>query len=486
MPRGPVAAATTSGKGAAKPAGPADLGTPDSQAPARPIDLRARTVEARILRSPVKNTIDDLWCEGSVEVHQDPAKAEEKPTHIKGDTLKMLLKSLPGVEPGYEMVVTGDLAEVETDRIYILGPEVNLDQTTNRCWVPADGAMRMVSATNFQGEKLEKPVPLTVHWGTKMYFDGNSCIFVGSIQAEQEKARLACQHLQVFFDRPISLREGNKSDQPAKVKKMVADQEVRVEDSTYEKGKLVKVAKLEALELDMDALEPDDDRPLPAGKSAGNKVRARGPGHFQSWEPGSADPLGPDQPGAKKHGGAATSKKPAAPPGSGAQQAPQMKMTYVAFQRRMDANSQTNMAYFWERVRVLSLPWEKHDKPIDLDVLLANDLPEGALYLSCDRLKVMDRPTDGKPNKQMEGHGNVYVQGREFYARGGSVYYNQQKQQIILDGNEVGQATLYRVITPGAPPDVLVGKKIIYNRATGETQVLGASGIQGESLPGRK
>src|SRR5262249_38483634 len=150
--------------------------------------------------------------------------------------LKMMLKTLPGVEPGYEMVVTGDLAIVDTDRICILGPEVNIDQTTNRCWVPADGAMNMISATNFQGEKLEKPVPMTVHWSKKMFFDGNSCEFAGNIQADQDKARLACQHLQVFFDRTISLREGNKGDQPAKVKQMVADKEVRVEDSTYEKG----------------------------------------------------------------------------------------------------------------------------------------------------------------------------------------------------------------------------------------------------------
>ena len=77
------------------------------------------------MRSPIKNTVDELWCEGSVHVKQDPAKAEERGTDVKGDTLKMTA----GTDGGYFLVVTGDLAELQTDKIYIIGPEVNIDQT---------------------------------------------------------------------------------------------------------------------------------------------------------------------------------------------------------------------------------------------------------------------------------------------------------------------------------------------------------------------
>ncbi len=481
MPRGPEQPGRVPGQAVSRSAGPV-LAPPDKESPDRPFDLSARSVEAKVLRSPVRNSLDELWCEGSVHVRQEPARAEEKGTDVKGDTLKMTA----GSDGGYFLVVTGDLAELQADKIYIVGPEVNIDQSSNKAWVYGDGAMKMESATNFQGEKLEKSVPLTVHWSKSMLFNGSSAEFAGSIQAEQEKARLACQHMHVFFDRTISLRQGNRSDQPAKVRKLVCDQEVRVEDLTYQGNKLVKYTLLRSPVLHMDSLEPDEDRPAKDGKpSAGNKVLASGPGLFKVWEPGSGqDLLNGDGPRPAER---RTAARPAAPAKEPAKKADaEMKMTCVWFQRRMDANNQTGTAQFWERVRVLNLPCDRHDREIDLDVVLATDLPEGALYLSCDRLKVLDRPSNGKPNKQMESHGNVYAQGREFYARCGSLYYNQAKEQIILDGAGRGTATLYRVPYPGARAERAEGKKIIYWRASGKVDVIGANQIEGSSIPSGK
>jgi hypothetical protein len=484
MPRGPAAPAATTARAAPGQAGPV-LAAPDKQPPERPFDLSARSVEAYVLRSPIKNTIDQMWCEGRVHVIQEPAKAEEKGTDIKGDTLKMTA----GADGGYFLVVTGDLAELQADKIYIAGPEVNIDQSKNLAWVYGDGAMKMDSETNFQGDKLARPVPLTVLWSKSMLFNGSSAEFAGNIQADQAKSRMACQHLQVFFDRTISLKQGNKAGEPAKVRRMVCDQEVRVEDSTYEGKKLVKYTSLEAPVLHMEALEPDDDRPVVKGAktSTGNKVLASGPGLFKAWEPGSSTDLIAPDPNAKPAAG--TSRPAPAKPKHGKEpakkQGDDMKLTCVWFQRRMDGNNHTNTANFWEKVRVLNLPSDRHDRPVDLDAILAKDLPEGALFMSCDRLKVLDRPTNNKPNKQMEArsvNGSVYVQGREFYARAAAVYYNQEKEQVILDG-EKGVATLYKVTTQGAAPEVVVGKKIIYWRSTGETKVIGAEHINGQSMP---
>ena len=61
------------------------------------------------------------------------------------------------------------------------------------------------------GQQLKKAVPLTVYWNKSMYFNGTFAEFHGSIQAEQENARLACQALEVFFDKPISLKERESS-----------------------------------------------------------------------------------------------------------------------------------------------------------------------------------------------------------------------------------------------------------------------------------
>jgi hypothetical protein len=85
----------------------------------------------------------------------------------------------------------------------------------------------------------------------------------------------------------------------------------------------------------------------------------------------------------------------------------------------------------------------------------------------------------------MEAHGQVYVQGKDFWARCDSLYYNQQKDQVILEGKESGYATLYKYDVVGGKPQVVEGRQIIYNRATGQTWVNGASSVTGSSAPRR-
>ena len=101
---------------------------PDSKEPPRPIDLTARSVEAWVLRSESRSVLDKLRCKGATgqaEVHvvQEPAKPEDKGVDIKGDELNMIYHP-----DGSELVVTGDVASLLMDKIYILGPEVNIDQ----------------------------------------------------------------------------------------------------------------------------------------------------------------------------------------------------------------------------------------------------------------------------------------------------------------------------------------------------------------------
>src|SRR5262249_60021734 len=124
--------------------------------PPRPIDLSARSVEAWVFRTEPKNTPEKIWCEGAVHVVQEPARPDEKGTDIKGDTLSLLYRA-----EGHFLVVTGDLAQLRQDKIYILGPEVNIDQKDNKAWVNGIGAMQMESANSLTGERLEKASPLT-------------------------------------------------------------------------------------------------------------------------------------------------------------------------------------------------------------------------------------------------------------------------------------------------------------------------------------
>jgi lipopolysaccharide export system protein LptA len=163
-----------------------------------------------------------------------------------------------------------------------------------------------------------------------------------------------------------------------------------------------------------------------------------------------------------------------------------MKLTFISFQDTMQANSKTNIANFWGNVRVLSLPADNPHLAIDLDDMVGKQqLPKGAMYLRCDRLKVSDRPFNGRPNQEMEAHDRVNVWAEEFSARCDDLYYNQAKDQVILDGPRTG-ATLFKVTAPGAEPQVLKGRKIIYNRTTGDAKVEGGDSIRGNQLPGRR
>lgn len=158
-----------------------------------------------------------------------------------------------------------------------------------------------------------------------------------------------------------------------------------------------------------------------------------------------------------------------------------MKMTYVAFQDLMDANSNTGMAAFYKNVRVLHLPVSSADVKVDLNAILARELPEGGLYLRGDRLKVMDRATDGKPNKRMVAEGSVRVQGRDFDASADVVMYDEAKDQIAFESKE-GTATLRKFETQGGQPQVVSAKRILYNRRTKEIKTERTNSIHGETF----
>lgn len=478
---------------------PAPAQPQTKEPPPRPIDLSARSVEAWVLRCQDKNQLQELWTEGNIHVRQDPAKPDEKAVDIRGSVLHMHYHP-----EGNELAVSGegaaegsdkDLAQLQMDKIYIIGPTVNIDQRKNIAWVDGVGAMQMESATNFQGSKLERPVPLTVHWSQRMYFNGRFADFVGNIQAEQQNARLACQVLQVLFDRPVSLKEGNRGDQPAKVRQLSCDRSVLVEDRTIERGQLVKYQLIRGIALMMHALDPDETAPTPEARAKeGNTIQVSGPGDVRTLQRDNGDPLsGPGlrAAGARPGETGASPGTVVAMPVSVVKNAPggrpagpgpkdgEMKMTYVTFIQRMDANSRTSTANFWGTVRVLHFPSDSPgDEEIDMDAMLARGLAPGVMHLRCDHLKVLDRPQNGRPNHAMHAEKRVRAQGKEFLAECDELDYEELKDIIVFRGSDRVPATLTRY-RPDGREDTVRGTKILYQRSTGRAEVVGGNSMEG-------
>lgn len=470
---------------------------PPGPAPTRPIDLSARSIEAKVLRCNERMTLDHVWAEGGsldaidkrggVVVRQAPAKPGEEGVYIEGNTLDM-----SSFASGNVLVVTGDLAQLKMDKIFILGPEVNIDQVANKAWVVGGGAMQMHSTTTLEGKPLAHPVPLTVHWSDNMLFSGTFAWFYGNIQAEQDHARMACQRLQVFFDRPISLKEGMRGSQPVKVSKLFGDKgddgkPVRVEDQTFEGGRLQKYQMLMGSSIQMTTVPRDEEGTSHGGKNNdANEVTLSGPGVLRILQRGGVEAVPkPDQLTVSQP--ASNDRRPPSSPAPAAQ-GEEMKLTYISFERLMKASSLTNVASFWGAVRVLNLPCEDPHLNIDLDAMLASDLPPGALYLRCNRLRV---GTYQKPiyvsadQKQLRAYqvmdalGQVYVQGKDFTAQCDHMTFNEEKDQVIFIGEGDNLAVMSKGEIKGEKRKILKGKRLIYIRSTGQVYVDQIDSING-------
>jgi lipopolysaccharide export system protein LptA len=437
----PGKAPATAAAGGKEPA----KGAPEQGKGNRPIDLSARLVEAHVLRNGERNDLDRLWTEGNVKVKQAPANPGEKGVDIQGETLKMIRHP-----EGNLLTVTGDLGQLRMDKIYIVGPVVNIDQAINKVWVNGIGAMQMDSDKTFDGRQLKEPVPLTVHWSHNMIFWGQRAEFHGGVQAEQETARLLCQSMDVFLDRPVSLKEGEKGQQPAKVRNLVADQAVRVESTDRdEQGRLLKYQRLECPTLSVD----NED----------NTIHASGPGVVRILQPETDD-------------------DPAGPPGQGQAAAPRksgkpgeavMKLTRVIYAGGMYANNKNHTAIFTEDVHAVHLPSENVNLDPDIE-----HLPEGGMYLHCDKLDVYSRQEDGKASQQMKSDGHCSFRTSDSSGRSDMITYDESKSQVIFYGAPGRPAELFRKKVSGQEWETIRAEKIIYIRRTGEVQTINTNGVQ--------
>jgi hypothetical protein len=473
QPATPPPASHQSDKATAAPA-PAPAAKKE-EAPPRPIDLTARSVEARVIRGETKNTLETLRCEGQVHVQQDPAKPGEKGVDITGSKLAMDYH-----EEGNLLVVTGDdkdtltgddVAILQMDTMLIIGNDVHIDQASNKAWVVGPGVMRMESKTSLSGDQLKQPVPLTVNWQDSMLFNGNYAEFHGNDQAEQENARLACDSLVVFFDRRISLKEGNKDDKPARVQHMMCETAVRVEDSVFEGKERTKFQQIVAPEVSFNSLYPEDEAPGKTERvSDGNEVFARGVGEVRIMQKGGVDPLAP--PAAAPGAAPAKPKQAAAKPNDD-----EMKMTYVNFAKSMYANSKKNYAKFIGNVRAVNFPCNDPHINIDIDFML-DRMPEGAMYLRSDVLEVWTHQAKDRKYSEMHAKGGALVQSNEFWGRSATIHFDESKDQIIFDGGEA-KATLFKIIGKGQPPQKVEAKKIFYIRSTGQFWIDKGNAIEG-------
>jgi hypothetical protein len=430
----------------------ADQKTTPAAKPKKPLNLEARDVKAHILRTPTKNDLQSLECQGTVRVQQEPATPEDKGVDIRGDHLQ-----LNHFAEGNILVVTGsprELGRVQLDKLTIQGKIVNIDQRANRSWVNDIGVMQILSASDFEGNKLSQPTQLTIHWNKEMTFDGKTAIFSGGVTAEQNNSRLACQEMQAVLDRPVSFKEGEKNGPPAKVERLVCAHQnndlVIVEDTKFEGSKVVGYQKLLAQEVYVDNKE--------------GKMQATGPGILNLLQLGTAedDPLAGST--NKK-----TSQSKNAPRGK-----EELQLTRVIYVGRLHTDNKQRIATFYDDVEVYHGPSDDPDIPLD-----KAHLPPGFMYMRCKMLKVWSEALpNGQKNQRMLATGQVRIRSVDYWGDAQAIKYDEGTDWIILDGGE-SYAHLYHVLAPGAEPEKLEGRKIQYNRKDKTNRIEGGQKIEG-------
>jgi lipopolysaccharide export system protein LptA len=460
-PAAPAPAVAGPAVPAAPPGQPAPGASAAQQPPnpaQKPVDLSAHIVEAWVAEEEGKNDIKRVRAEGNVRVIQEPATPEDKGVDIKGATL-----NLNHTNDGNILVVTGDLAQLQMNQIFIMGPEVNIDQVQNKAWVNGVGAMQLESESDFEGRKLQRKVPLKIYWNEDMLFTGKFAYFNGGIQAEQEEARLKCKNLQVVFDRPISLKErttpaatskqakpGDKAgparpgdppaEPPAKVQQLICDQDVHVEETKRdEKGRFLRYTRIEAGELTVDNLLGITDAP--------------GPGIVRIWQPGGA-----------QQGPGGTTGTPKPPSASGPET---FNLTKVMFEGHMTAKQKENLATFLGGVQVIYGPATSPDTVIDV-----TKLPPGGMHLRSKRLQVYSRTDEpNQRNQWLEATGEAKVKGPDYYGDADQIKYEEAADKITLIGSKGAPANLVRMLIRGDKPDEFSADKIIYIRRTGAVEI---------------
>jgi lipopolysaccharide export system protein LptA len=449
----PTAAAPIGPVTAVPPPGPAATPAPP---PKKPIEVRARALQAFIVRRGETNEVETVDCEDDVHVHQDPVPPQERPTDMRGRALN--LKHTPG---GNILTVTGTIdqpGEVHLPDISLIGPTVVIDQVENVAEVQGLGSMRMTSATDFDGKKLAKPTPMTVTWKQGMRFTGKQAVFRGFVQADQETTTILCQTMQVDLTKPVSLNQQREtgrtpSPDPATVDKVVCDagpdrpQGAIITDTIRENGRLMSIRRLEQDEF---AMYKEEGR-----LDAANHGNGRG--FVRIIQLGPKDET---QPGPKQ---GARPPAPAAPTKPLEQE---YKATIVRYKGPMRLNNQSRTAQFFDDVEVLHLPVETPDRQPPFDSTV-NKLPLGALYLHSNRMTVYSaKDAAGQTRQEMIANGRADVTiGDQFHGAADEIKYDEAKQLVTLVGRPGAPAHARRLGPSGTDSGEIIAEKILYDRA---------------------
>ena len=477
---------------------------PPKEEPKKPLIILAKTIETWVNRDPTgKTEMDRVHAEGDVDIHQDPTPENDQGVDIAGKSVDMKTY----VEGNY-LVVTADPAAdpgfVKFDKLTMWGHDIVIDQRNNTSQIKGVGSMQILSATDFEGKKLEKPTIMNIHWKHRMDFYGADKLiyFHGAVQGDQEQSFVKCEWMQVVLDRPLLLAQSTKPKAKTKpgakkeddspkidvvlmfnapkdddVPRPKAFQPVTVIEQVVENNKLISYSSVQASDVMMVNTPTAENK---TGHSMTATSPGTTPGEARMFKPGPKD----ESPGTPEPKASATKKNAPRKKGEiGPDE--EMKLTVVQFGGKMVANDLRKRAVFFNNVKVVHLPADRPTLPVDLR---ESEVPKGAVYLACkDQLEVFttvqkEKDKDGQwfdaTYQEMKAKGDVRVRKQgEFFGDADMVTYSELKGVLIFYGSKNNPAVITQQRGQGIKDKPLEGEKIYYYTKTKTFEVAGGTGI---------
>lgn len=472
----------------------------------QPLIVIAKNIETWVNRDPKGETeLDRVHAEIEVDIHQDPSGENDQGVDINGKTVDM-----KAFAEGNQLVVTGDpnakpevrWGVVRFDKLTMFGHDIVIDQRTNTAQIKGEGSMEMLTATDLEGRKLEKPSLVTIYWKQRMDFFGadKNVFFHGAVQAYQEPSKLKCEWMQVQLDKPVLLSQegrdklkaqqaGGKeaNDAPKidtvscyhepkepEINRPKIQQPVVVIEEVREGEKVLRYQSIQAPEV------MSVNTPTGPNKTAHQLEVTSSetmPGVVRLWQPGSKD-------------GALSEKSDPKPAPKGPPKKKgelrddeEMKLTVVQFGGKMLANDLRKRAVFFNNVKVVNLPSNTPTLAVDLR---QGSIPKGAVYLEArDKLEVFttiqkEKDSAGKQvdvsYQEMIARGNVRVRKQgEFFGDADWVSYSELKGVLIFYGTKESPAVINKQKGQGIKDETIQGERIKYYTRTKTFEVEGGT-----------
>lgn len=414
-----------------------------------PFVIRAREIDATILRDPVTQEVDvpELTGLHNVRITREapPTPAAQRggrvnvsgAVEITGQRLHM--QNPEGGGPRQILTLSGSVdprqepqqdAKLRVGDYRVESPVLVFNRGENRVDVPGPGQLHIPVATDVRGKKLEQPQIMDVAWIERMSFDGQTARFLQRVKARVGDSQLTCEAMEVGLNRRLDLQSDHPDTTGLDLKSIACRHQVTIETYEYADSRVVEVMKGRLAEFHLD--------------NETGEFEGLGPGMMQDWrvaKSGESSRWLSVEPTSSVQTNQPTSEDKRHP----------WNYAQMIFKGKVTGNIHRQDATLTRNVQILYAPVAQALQVFDRNDLSfesGKDNGNNAAWLGCQELDlILVKGRDGESTAQLRAKGgdgeDASLEGRKFTANGHEVLYDQGKGQFILRGRGTDKADIH-------------------------------------------